>query len=98
MNRVLKRVHEKESRVMFKRLGKKEDLCVVGVCDASYHHGDNSVGGEMIMLGNKKTDVVSPIYWKSGVIRKVCTLPKAAETRALMRLVDDGTCLVRQVS
>lgn len=60
--------------------------------DASYHHGDNAVGG------NKKTDAASPIYWKSGVIRKVCTLPKAAETRALMRLVDDGTNLARQVS
>ena len=24
------------------------------------------------------------------VIRKVCTSPKAAETRALMRIIDDG--------
>ena len=52
----------------------------------------------MIMLGNKKTEDVSPIYWKSGVIRKVCILPKAAKTRALMRLVDDGTSLARQVT
>ena len=43
-------------------------------------------------------DAASPIFWKSGAIRKVCTLPKAAETRALMRLVDDGTSLARQVS
>ena len=59
------------------------------MCDAFYHHDDNSVGGEMIMLGNKKTGDVLPIYRKSGVIRKVCTSPKAAETRAMMRLVDN---------
>ena len=41
---------------------------------------------------------VSPIYWKSGVIRKVCTSPKAAETRALMKLVDNGTSLASQVT
>ena len=50
------------------------------------------------MMGNKKTEDVLPIYSKLGVIRKVCTLPKAAETRALMRLVDDGTSLAIQVS
>ena len=32
------------------------------------------------------------------MIRKVCTLPKVAETRALMRLMDDGTSLAGQVS
>ena len=50
------------------------------------------------MLENKKTEAESPIYWKSGVIRKVCTLPKAAKTRLLMRLVDDGTSMARQGS
>ena len=66
INRILKKVHEKESRVMFRRVAKKEDLCVIGVCDASYPYNDNSVGGEIIMLGNKKTEDVSPIYWKLG--------------------------------
>ena len=83
---------------MFRRIGRKEDLCVIGVCDASYHYDDRSVAGEIIMLGNKNNERAAPIYWKSGVIRKVCTLPKAAETRALMRLIDDGTTLVRQIS
>ena len=58
------------------------------MCNASYHHDDNSVSREMIMLATKKTEAASPIYWKSGVIRKVCTLAKAAETRPLMGLVD----------
>ena len=62
VNRILKKVHEKESKVMFWKVGEKKDLCVIGVCDASYHYDDNSVRGEMIMLGNKKTNYVSPIY------------------------------------
>lgn len=95
VNRVLKRVQEKEIKVVFKIIGKKEDLCVVGVCDASYHYDNRWVAGEIIMLGNKNDERAAPIYWKSRVIRKVCTSPKAAETRALMRLIDDGTTLVR---
>ncbi len=50
------------------------------------------------MLANKKTMNVSSIYWKSGVIKRVCMSPKAAETRALMKIVDDVTNLARQVS
>ena len=38
------------------------------------------------------------MYWKLGVIRKVCLSPKAAETRSLLRLVDDSLCLARQLS
>merc|ERR1712105_232068 len=52
----------------------------------------------MIMLGNKKTTAVSPIYWKSGIVRKVCLSPKAAETRSMIRIVDDSLCLARQIS
>ena len=50
------------------------------------------------MLVNEKNMDVSPIYWKSGVIKRVCMSPKAAETRALMKIVDDATNLARQVS
>ena len=98
MNRVVKKVHEKECRIVFKRVGDKEDLCILGVGDASYNTDDNSVGGEIIMLGNKRTMTVSPIYWKSGVIRRVCTSPKASETRSLVKLVDDSVCMSRQLS
>ena len=40
----------------------------------------------------------SPIYWKAGVIRKVCLSPKAAEMRSLIKVVDDTLCLARQIS
>ena len=46
----------------------------------NYHQDENAVSGEMILLGNKKNMAASPIYWKAGVIRKVCLSPKAAET------------------
>ena len=53
MNRVLKKVQEMESKVMFSRIGTKEKLCLFGVCDGSYHNDEKSVAGEMIMFGNK---------------------------------------------
>merc|ERR1712074_18018 len=58
----------------------------IGVTDASYNQTDNAVSGIMIMIGSKKSKSVSPIYWKSGVIRKVCLSPKAAETRSMVKI------------
>ena len=52
----------------------------------------------MIMLGNRRTGRAAPMYWRSGVIRKVCVSPKAAETRALLRLMDDGVHMAKQLS
>ena len=40
VNIILKKVYEKESRVMFKRIGDKKDLCITGVLDASYKNGN----------------------------------------------------------
>ena len=48
--------------MVFKRIGRKEDLCVIGVCDASYHYDDRSVAGEIIMQGNKSNERAAPIY------------------------------------
>ncbi len=98
INRIVKKVQEKESKVVFGKIANKNDLCVVGICDASYHHEENSISGEIILLASKTTEVASPLYWKSGVIRKVCMSPKAAETRSLMKLVDDSTSLAKQMS
>merc|ERR1712030_150068 len=98
INRILMKVREKKSKVVFRKLGKKENLCLLSVTDASYHVTENAVAREIIMIGNKKTKNVSPIYWKSGIVRKVCLSPKAAETRAMIRIVDDSLCLARQIS
>ena len=83
---------------MFGKVGKKEEICVSGISDASYHHDENAVSGEVILLGNKSSLAANPIYWKSGVIRKVCLSAKAAETRSMIKTVDDTSCLSRQVS
>ena len=91
-------MRERESKIVFSKIGEKESLCVIGISDVSYHQDDNAVSGELILLGNKKTVAASPLYWKSGVIRKVCLSPKAAETRSLVRVVDDSLCLARQLS
>ena len=98
VNRILQKVREKKSKIVFRKIAEKDSLCVIGISDASYHQDENAVSGEMILLGNKKTVAASPLYWKSGVIRKVCMSLKAAEMRSLMRLVDDSLCLARQLS
>ena len=67
-----------------------DDLCVIGVSDASYHQGDHSVAGEIILLGSKTTKMATPMYCKSGVIRKVCLSPKSAETKDVVKIVNDG--------
>ena len=54
INRVLKKVKEKESKVLFTKIGEKDELSVIGVCDASYHYDDKFVAGELIMLENQK--------------------------------------------
>ena len=50
------------------------------------------------MLGNQKTGKAALIYWRSGVIKKDCVSPKAAETRSLLRLMDDGVHMAKQLS
>ena len=45
-----------------------------------------SVGGEMIFLSNSQGNV-SPIFWKSKTIRKVCKSTKSVETRAAEKAV-----------
>ena len=78
IKRIFKKVSEKESRVVFGKVTRREDLCVIGITDASYNKEGNSVAGEMILLRSKKTNVAVSIYWKSGMIRKICMSPKAA--------------------
>ena len=62
INRVLKKVRERESKVVFSRIGNKEELCVIGVSDASYHCSERSVAGEVILLRNLGSKKAAPIY------------------------------------
>ena len=98
VNGILEKMREKESKVVFSRIGEEKDLCILGIRDASYHQSDSAVAGEMIRMGSKKSMAASPMFWRFGVIRKVCLSPKAAETRALVKTVDDSLFLARQMS
>ena len=37
------------------------------------------------------------MYWKSGIVNRVCTLPKASETRGVMLVVDDAKNVADQL-
>ena len=90
VNRILKKVYEKDNKIIFGRVAEKENIGVVGIVDASYNQEGHSVAGEIIMLNSEDNEIVSPLFWKSGIIRKICTSPRAAKTRGIMKLVDDS--------
>ena len=95
---MLKKVKIRQSKVKFSKIGKKEDLVIHAVGDASYKCDAPSVGGNLIMLGNKNSNKVSPIFWKSKQIQKVCHSAKEAETRNIMTNVDTAVYLSAQLS
>ena len=49
VNRILQKVREKESKVVFKRIRDKKDLCVIWISVALYHQDENAVSGEIIL-------------------------------------------------
>ena len=60
-----------------------------------YKCGAKSVGGVIICLGKKNSTKVVPIYWKSKTIPQVCHAAKDAETRNLVKMVDDSVYLAK---
>ena len=64
INRIIKKINEEENPVRFPYLGEKENIEVIGIGDVSYKSGEKAIGGELILLHNKKMNVVSLIYWK----------------------------------
>ena len=97
VNKIVKKVKSKESTVKFRKIGKKEDLKIYGLGDASYKCDSKSVGGNLILLGNRKSHKAAPIYWKTKTIKQVCHSAKDAETRNLMKLVDDSVYLAKGI-
>ena len=45
INRIIERVHERESKVMFRRVADREDLITFGVTDVAYSKIKRPVGG-----------------------------------------------------
>ena len=49
------------------------------------------------MIGNVRNKRVAPVYWKSGVLNRVCISPKSSETRGVMLVVDDAKNVADQL-
>merc|ERR1712240_404550 len=96
INRIIEKIGEKESKVVFGRVARKQDTCMIGISDASYHQ-ENPTIATMIMIGNVKHKRNAPVYWKIGVVNRVCTTPKASETRGVMLVVDDANNVMDQL-
>ena len=68
-----------------------------GLGDASYKSDDKAIGGEIVLLGSKNSNIAVPIFWKSKVIRQVCHSAKDSETRVLIKLVDTARFMTDQI-
>ena len=90
VNSVVKRIKQKKNEVKFTKIGRKEDLVVTGVGDASYKIDEKAIGGNIVMLRDRKSESVMPLFWKSKSIQKVCHSSKEAETKNLVKLVDES--------
>ena len=62
VNRILKKVRERESKIKYEHIGEKEDLMVVGIGDTSLKTGDKAVDGVILFFTNFSMTRASPIY------------------------------------
>ena len=72
INRILKQVHSKESRIKYSHIGDREDLVIIRLGHASYKEDDKKVGEVILLLANSSFTKASPIYWKSKQVERVC--------------------------
>ena len=93
----MENIGEKESKAVFGKVARKQDICVIGICDASCHQENPTIAEAMMIVGNMKNKRTAPVYWKSGEVNKVCTLSKASGTRGVMLVVDDAKIVVDQL-
>ena len=50
INKVIKKIKMKKYEVIFTRIGRKEDLGISGIRDASYKLNEKAIGGNMVLL------------------------------------------------
>ena len=96
VNRTVKKIQGRSLKVVIGRVGSPADLVVFGLGDASYKSDDKAIGGEIVLLGSKNSNIAVPIFWKSKVIRQVCHSAKDSETRVLIKLVDTARFMTDQ--
>ena len=62
VDRILKKVRERESKIKYEHIGDKGDLMVVGIGDTSLKTSDKAVGGVILFLTNSSMTRASLIY------------------------------------
>ena len=62
INRILKQVCSKESRIKYSHIGDREDLVIIRLGDTSYKQDNKAVGGVILLLANSSFTKASPIY------------------------------------
>ena len=90
-NKILKKVKLQDVHIKYSKLGKWDELKIVGYTDSSYRNAEEStksVGGRALFLVNNKGES-SPLGWKSKTIQQVCKSVKSAETRSLELGIED---------
>ena len=97
VNKIVGKIKKEENKVVYGRVGDKENMQVIGMVDASYKSDEKSIGGMLIVLANENMTRASPIMWKSKQIERVCHSSKDAETLAMNKLIDELVYIARQI-
>jgi len=97
INRIIEKVKKEENKIIYKKLGNREDLQIIGIVDASYKTDNKSIAGMLIALANKDMTKASPLMWKTKQIVRVCHSSKDAETLSMTKMIDEVTYMARHV-
>merc|ERR1712177_55452 len=97
VNRIVEKVKNEENKIIYRKIGDREALQVVGIVYASYKSDDKSIGGMMIILTNENMTKASPLMWKAKQIDRVCHSSKDAETLAMTKMSDELVYMARHV-
>ena len=62
VNRIVKKVKGRSSKVVFSRVGDVDELIVFGIGDASYKSDEKAIGGDFVFLGNKNSNKAVPLH------------------------------------
>ena len=90
VNDMVKRIKMKKNEVSFSKIGDKDDMMVAGIGDASYKVDEKAIGGNIVLMKNKKNEKVLPLFWKSKSIQQVCHSAKDVETKNMIKLMDES--------
>jgi len=97
-NKAIKKAKDEISKVNYTRVGDFKDLKVITITDGSYlklEEKTKSVMGRFVFLSGADGKIVNCIGWKGKTIPTVCKSPKASETRAAEKAVEDAIFVAR---